>query len=77
MQNSEAKAASETKPEPSKNVINAVKSKRGQICSAQIQGLESARDVMGDSPLLDEQRAALEEEIENLRKLKLDKNLGS
>ena len=78
-QKSKAKATSETKPGSSKKVTNAAKAKqmreRERERSTQIQGLERARDAMGDSPLLNNQRTILTKEIKNLRKLKLDQNL--
>ena len=70
---------SETKLGSAKKVANAAKEKQmtERDRSNQIQGLERARDAVADSPLLNDQRTTLGKEIENLRKLKLDKNFGS
>ena len=44
--------------------------------ASRIQALEKARDALGDCPELESQKGYLNREIENLRKLKLDRNLG-
>ena len=44
--------------------------------ASRIQALEKARDALGDCPKLESQKVFLNREIENLRKLKLDRNLG-
>ena len=44
--------------------------------ASRIQALEKARDALGDCPELESQKVYLNREIENLRKLKLDRNLG-
>ena len=43
---------------------------------AQVQALEKAGDALGDNTMLEGQKAHLTKEIENLRELKLDRNLG-
>ena len=44
--------------------------------ASRIQALEQARDALGDCPELESQKVYLNREIENLRKLKPDRNLG-
>ena len=68
----------EVKSAPAKKISNAAKAKQMSETerTAQVQALEKARDVLGNGPELEGQKAFLTMEIENLRKLKLDRKLG-
>ena len=70
--------ATESKSAPAKRVSNAAKTKQmsGVERVAQVQALEKAGDALGDNPMLEGPKAHLTKEIENLRELKLDRNLG-
>ena len=75
-----ADGANETKskPAPVKKTSNNAKAKQMSETerTAQVQALEKARDALGDCRELEGQKVYLTKEIENLRKLKLDPNLG-
>ena len=66
------------KLEPTRRNSNAEKEKKVSEAerASRIQALEKARDALGDCPELESQKVYLNREIENLRKLKLDRNLG-
>ena len=73
-----ADGATESKPAPVKKVSNAARAE--QMAEAdratQVQALDTARDALGDSPRLEVRKPNLTRDTENLRKLKLDRNLG-
>ena len=70
--------ATESKSAPAKKVSNTAKTKQmsGADRVAQVEALEKAGDALGDNPMLEDQKEHLTTEIENLRELKLDRNLG-